>query len=47
MDSHEARWKIIKTLLDGFPSLRKRTLKYLNITDVTTEDRETILSVDS
>jgi hypothetical protein len=29
MDPHEARWKIIKAMLEGFPSLKKRTIEYL------------------
>jgi len=29
MDPHEARWEIIKALLEGFPSLKKRTIEYL------------------
>jgi len=29
MEPHEARWEIIKALLEGFPSLKKRTFEYL------------------
>jgi hypothetical protein len=29
MDLQEVRWEIMKALLEGFPSLRERTLEYL------------------
>jgi hypothetical protein len=29
MDLHEARWEIMKSLLEGFPSLKKKAIEYL------------------
>jgi hypothetical protein len=29
MNANEARWSIIKSLLEGFPSLKEKTLDYL------------------
>jgi len=29
MDPHEARWEIIQALLEGFPSLKEKTIEYL------------------
>ena len=29
MDSNEVRWKIVKALLDEFPSLREKTREYV------------------
>jgi len=29
METQEARWEIIKALLDGFPSLKEKTIEYL------------------
>jgi|GEM_PF-3271890 len=39
MDSQETRWKIMKLMLESFPSLKKRTIEYLKATDSTTADR--------
>lgn len=33
MDPQEARWEIIKSLLESFPSLKKMTSEYLNVND--------------
>jgi hypothetical protein len=30
MELQEARWEIMRALLEGFPSLKKRTIEYLN-----------------
>jgi hypothetical protein len=29
MELNEARWEIIQTLLEDFPSLKKKTIEYL------------------
>lgn len=39
MDIHETRWEIVKVMLESFPSLKKRTIKYLRTTDSATGDR--------
>lgn len=36
MDPDEARWKIMKAMLDSFPSLRKRAIEYLKINESAT-----------
>jgi hypothetical protein len=39
MDPQETRWKIMKVMLESFPSLKKRTIEYLKTADSTTGDR--------
>jgi hypothetical protein len=39
VDSKETQRKNMKVMLDSFPSLKKKTIKYLKTTDFTTGNR--------